>query len=76
MTLTGHNDSVLCLLQLRDGRLASASGDKSIKLWNLITNECLITLIGHSRSVNYIIQFSDDRLISGSGDKTIMIWDT
>jgi WD40 repeat protein len=32
---------------LLDGRLASSSWDKSIKIWDLSQYKCVATLIGH-----------------------------
>ncbi|MEH2248526.1 WD40 repeat domain-containing protein, partial [Nostoc sp.] len=55
--------------------LASASGDKTIKLWNLDTHKEITTLRGHSDSV-FSIVFSPDgkTLASASADKTIKLW--
>jgi WD40 repeat protein len=35
--------------------LASSSGDKTIKIWNILTGECQKTFFGHSDSVNSLI---------------------
>ena len=35
MTLSGHSSYVNCLTVLPDGRLASGSGDNTIKLWDM-----------------------------------------
>ncbi|MDF5706824.1 MAG: trypsin-like peptidase domain-containing protein [Nostoc sp. S4] len=59
-----------------DGKtLASASQDKTIKIWNLITGQEISTLKGHSGSVNSVAISPDGRtLASASQDKTIKIW--
>jgi WD40 repeat protein len=57
-------------------RLASASRDKTVKIWDASSGAYLQTLEGHSREVNSVA-FSHDstRLASVSGDKTVKIWD-
>ena len=55
--------------------LASASGDKTIKLWNVTTGKLISTLSGHQNSV-ISLAFSPDgkTLASASWDKTIKLW--
>jgi WD40 repeat protein/tRNA A-37 threonylcarbamoyl transferase component Bud32 len=56
--------------------LASGSGDKSVKIWNLQTGEVVRTLEGHSDWV-WSVAFSPDSqiLASSSRDKRIILWD-
>ena len=56
--------------------IASASYDRTIKLWDITTGECLFTLIGHDNWVNKVV-FSPDgqTLASCSHDQTIKLWD-
>lgn len=57
--------------------MASASLDKTIKLWNVESGECLLTIEGHDtyvRSVCY--KYDSDILASGSYDESVKIWDT
>jgi WD40 repeat protein len=58
-------------------RLASASNDCTVKIWDAGSGECLQTLEGHSDWV-WSVAFSPDstRLASASDDCTIKIWDT
>ena len=76
-TLTGHSNGVYNLIQLYDGRIASASSDKSIRIWDPQDDfNCSHTLTGHTFRVWSLIQLSDMRLASSSRDNTIRIWDT
>ncbi|KAF2174364.1 WD40 repeat-like protein, partial [Zopfia rhizophila CBS 207.26] len=56
--------------------LASASDDRTIRIWDACSGECLQTLEGHSYWVRSVA-FSHDstRLASASCDRTIRIWD-
>ncbi|MEG4057666.1 MULTISPECIES: AAA-like domain-containing protein [unclassified Microcoleus] len=75
-TLTGHSNEVYSVVFSRDGlTLASASDDKTIKLWNLQAGKEIKTLTGHSSRV-LSLAFSPDglTLASASDDKTIKLW--
>ncbi|KAK5991625.1 Vegetative incompatibility protein HET-E-1 [Cladobotryum mycophilum] len=77
-TLEGHNNSVNSVVFSPDGqRLASGSGDNTVKIWDTNSGACLQTLEGHNNSVKSVM-FSLDgqRLASGSDDSTVKIWDT
>jgi len=56
-------------------RLASASDDSTIKLWDPATGQELLTLKGHEEGV-LSVAFSPDgkRLASASYDGTIKLW--
>ena len=75
-TLTAHQDSISQIKYSPDGKMiASASWDKTIKLWNVDTGELINTLTGHTDGINSIAFSPDNQfLISGSEDKTIKIW--
>ncbi|MFI5454037.1 MAG: TIR domain-containing protein [Isosphaerales bacterium] len=76
-TLRGHTDTIGRIAWSPDGRmLASPSWDKTIRLWDVGTGECLRTLVGHTDQV-WSVAF-DPRgrnLASGSVDKTVKLWD-
>ncbi|SCU92889.1 LAFA_0F13520g1_1 [Lachancea sp. 'fantastica'] len=56
-------------------RLASASKDGTIKIWDTTRRVCLMTLSGHTNSVSCVKWGGRNVLYSGSHDKTIRAWD-
>ena len=76
--LRGHTILISCLRWLPDGRvLASASRDRTIRLWDVQTLKQIATLEGHTNEVYEISVSSDGSLIaSNSEDKTTRVWRT
>ena len=74
-TLMGHDHSVMSLIQLTNGKIASCSEDRSIKLRDLNTSQCINSLKGHTKAVRCLIQLNDNKIASCSFDKRIKIWD-
>ena len=74
--LRGHADSVNAVVISPLGNiLASASDDKTIKLWNLQTGELIHTFFGHSATVDAVAISPDGRmLVSGSFDRKVIEW--
>jgi hypothetical protein len=60
-----------------DGKLlASASADKTVRLWDPVTGASLQALEGHSDSVRAVAFSPDGKLLaSASDDKTVRLWD-
>ncbi|CAF3699972.1 unnamed protein product [Rotaria socialis] len=74
--MTGHQQLINDVKFSPDTRLlASASFDKSIKLWSSRTGAFLSTLRGHVQAVYQIAWSADSRLlVSGSADSTLKVW--
>ncbi len=73
--LGGHTDWIPALALLPDGRLASGSWDKTIRLWDTASGQETARLEGHTDSIFALALLPDGRLASGSFDKTIRLWD-
>lgn len=61
-----------CNIECR--RLASASKDCSIKIWDVIVQRVLLTLNGHTQSVTCVKWGGNDLIYSASHDRTIKVW--
>jgi WD40 repeat protein/transcriptional regulator with XRE-family HTH domain len=74
---SAHNASIWTVRFSPDGQiLASSSYDRTIKLWDVHTHQCLQVLRGHE-SIAPAIAFNptDRQLASGSFDRTIRLWE-
>ena len=80
MTFEGHSHYVMqVVFNPKDpNTFASASLDRTIKVWGLSSPVPHFTLEGHEKGVNCIDYFSGgDKpyLVSGADDKTVKVWD-
>ena len=77
-TSEGHKETVRALVIRPDGKMAVSAdwGDKTLKLWNLITGKLLNTLGSHRVWKNAVAVNQDGKTaVSSSLDKTLKIWD-
>ncbi|AUT00698.1 hypothetical protein CLI64_09970 [Nostoc sp. CENA543] len=75
-TFLAHRDIIQNLIISQNGKLlATASADKTVKIWDIPTQKLLLTLKGHQDRVTSIIFSPDNQtIVSGSADKTVKIW--
>ncbi|KAJ2078554.1 hypothetical protein H4R24_004393 [Coemansia sp. RSA 988] len=71
--LEGHADSVYCV-QCDHEKIVTGSRDRTIKIWDAETMQCLRTMTGHTASV-LCLKYNDSALVTGSSDATIIVWD-
>ncbi len=76
-TIPGHTSAITALeIHPAGAVLASASKDRTVRLWNLANGQALKTLDGHGawvQGVAFVTQGA--RLASVSADQTVRVWD-
>lgn len=65
----GHRAAVN-VIDFDEKYIISASGDRTIKVWNTLDAEFVRTLVGHDRGIA-CLQYRDELIVSGSSDKTV-----
>ena len=71
---SGHKDWICCLCTISNKILASGSGDKNIKIWNIEDRSIMSTLSGHTGTVSALFYVKEGVLVSGSWDNSLIIW--
>ena len=75
--LKGHTSSVAAFAWSPDGKqIATASYDKTIRIWDATTGEAKRTLVRHTGPA-VVVGWSPDgkQIASGSHDNTVIVWD-
>src|SRR6266699_6272806 len=77
LTYHGHINFVNAVAWSPDGNyIASASSDRTVRVWNAFTGKTLLTYGGHSDEVTTVAWSPDGtRIASGSADNTVRVWD-
>ncbi|KAJ2389311.1 hypothetical protein H4S02_002428 [Coemansia sp. RSA 2611] len=71
--LTGHADSVYCV-QYDYDKIVTGSRDRTVKVWDCSSFQCLRTMAGHDASV-LCLKYDESVLVTGSSDATVIVWD-
>ena len=73
MTLDSHGAAVNAI-HIHNDQLVSASGDRTLKVFDIHTGVSTITCQGHTKGIA-CVQYDGTRIVSGSSDNTIRIFD-
>ncbi|KAH9217113.1 WD40-repeat-containing domain protein [Leptodontidium sp. 2 PMI_412] len=71
--LEGHGAAVNAV-QIYGNEVVSASGDRTVKVWNWPEQTCTRTLIGHTKGIA-CVQYDGRRIVSGSSDNEVKVFD-
>ncbi|CAH2075514.1 unnamed protein product, partial [Iphiclides podalirius] len=73
LTLKGHEAAVWAIVELGCGTYATASADKTIKLWKR-SGELISTLTGHTDCVRGLAVATNETFLSCSNDASVRLW--
>ncbi len=74
--LSGHSLGVTCVQWLDELHVLSGSLDKTIRLWNVKSGECVHVFEGHQGMINALhADVNQSYILSGSSDGMVRYWD-
>ena len=73
MTIDSHGAAVNAV-HIYNDQLVSASGDRTLKVWDIHSGVCTAICTGHTKGIA-CVQYDGMRVVSGSSDNTIRIFD-
>ena len=74
-TICGHNDKIVCVTELRSGKIVTGSYDNTIKIWNLNTyNDVCEKTINEEGNVLCLLEFEYNMLLSGTNKNNINLF--
>lgn len=74
--LAGHTKVVNSVNLTKTGKACvTGSVDKTVKLWSLVTKECLNTFEGHSGPITDVLQTTDFVISSCVQDNSVRFWE-
>jgi WD40 repeat protein len=76
--IAGHCGRITAISATGDSRfVVSGSSDKTLKLWELESGQCLRTFVGHDADVNAVAVVPHSPfVVSASRDETVRLWNT
>lgn len=76
-TLEGHTRFVGSVAFSHDSKtVASASGDQTIKIWDVVTGVCISTLEGHDSTIKSATFSHDSKILASTSYNDVRLWDT
>jgi glucose repression regulatory protein TUP1 len=71
----GHEQDIYSLDFARDGRtIASGSGDRTVRLWDIETNQNTFTFMSGDSIVSVAFSPDTEYIAAGSHDKSVRVW--
>jgi len=71
----GFSEYITDLIELKNDVIVSASGDKTLRMWQVTTEECLWAVRLHNRSIDRLVKLSKYNFIGSSQwENTFQVW--